>query len=155
MTPADSVVSNSSPLIAFERIGRVDLLQRMFDGRLAIPSAVAREVYGNIAIPPWIHVVPVSAMADPTASPTLGAGEREAITLAIALSAELIILDDLPARRLAARRGLAVIGTVGVLLVAKRTGAISAIAPILESLVAAGFHLSDRVRDSALAAAEE
>jgi len=155
MTSPDAVVSNSSPLIALERIGRLELLHGLFDERLAIPPAVAHEVYGNVEPPAWIRVLPVNAPLDGTSSPTLGAGEREAIALAIERSATLIILDDLPARRLAASRGLSVIGTVGLLLVAKRTGAIPAVVPLLDALAAAGFRLSVRVRDAAVAAAGE
>lgn len=155
MSSSDVVVSNSSPLIALERIGRVDLLRQIFGAKMAIPPAVAREVYANAAIPQWIRIMSVVTVVDPTASPTLGAGEREAIALALAERAQLIILDDLPARRLAARRGLSVIGTVGVLLVAKRSGAIPAVSPLLEALVSSGFHLSDRVRGTVLTAANE
>ena len=85
----------------------------------------------------------------------LGAGEREAIALAGQLGARRLILDDLPARRLAARRGLPVTGTVGLLLAAKHAGLVPAVAPLLDALTAAGFHLSGRVRDAVLAAAGE
>lgn len=86
----------------------------MFDERLVIPSAVAREVFAGAPALTWIRIVPLTGVLDPTASPTLGSGEREAIAVAIEQQAALIILDDLPARRLAASRGLSVIGTVGV-----------------------------------------
>lgn len=130
-------------------------MRQVFGDRIAIPLAVAREVYANSAIPPWIRVAPVAEIVDPTASPRLGTGEREAIALAIALRAQLIILDDLPARRLAASRGLTVIGTIGVLLTAKRSGTIVTIAPTLDALVAAGFHMSHHLREATLRAAGE
>jgi predicted nucleic acid-binding protein len=155
MSAPDAVISNSSPLIALERIGHLAILHRLFDERLVIPLAVAREVYGESSPPSWIRVVPIAAAADAGTSPTLGAGEREAIALALEQRASLIILDDLPARRVAASRGLAVIGTVGVLLAAKQTGAIAAVRPLLDALVAAGFRLSTRVYDAALGAAGE
>ena len=62
---------------------------------------------------------------------TLADGEREAIALAIELRADLIILDDLPARRVAKEAGLNVIGAVGVLLGAKRVGLIDRLRPEL------------------------
>ena len=155
MSSPDAVVSNSSPLIALERIGQLELLYSLFDDRVVIPSAVAREVYANAAQPTWLRVLPITAVLDPTSSPALGAGEREAIALAIELRASLIILDDLPARRLAASRGLNVIGTVGLLLSAKRLGVIAAIVPLLDALAAVGFRLSARVRDAAIDAAGE
>jgi len=52
-------------------------------------------------------------------------------------------LDDKKARRIARQIGLQVIGTVGVLLRAKREGVIAAIQPILAALQEAGFRMSD------------
>ena len=52
----------------------------------------------------------------------LGAGEREAITLAEEISAELLLVDDGTGRQEARRRGLAVRGTLGVLGLAARHG---------------------------------
>jgi uncharacterized protein len=155
MTSTDAVVSNSSPLIALERVGRLELSHELFGERLTIPPAVAREVYANRTPPGWLRVVSLTHPLDPSSSPALGAGEREAIALAIELHASMIVLDDLPARRIAASHGLTVIGTVGVLLAAKRGGLIPEIAQVVDDLVAAGFRLSDRVRAAALAAAGE
>jgi predicted nucleic acid-binding protein len=149
------VVSNSSPLIALGRIGRLELLHTVLGDRIVIPPAVAHEVFRDTAPPSWIRVAHLTGALEAAASPTLGLGEREAIALALEIDAALIILDDLPARRLAASRGLSVIGTAGLLLAAKRAGAIPAVLPLLDALVAAGFHLSDRVRDAVLTAAGE
>jgi predicted nucleic acid-binding protein len=88
-------------------------------------------------------------------SPTLGAGEREAIALAVEVHAQKIILDDLPARRLAASLGLSVIGTVGLILAAKHAGLVPAVAPVLDEMVAAGFRLSQTVVAAVLASAGE
>jgi len=49
---------------------------------------------------------------EPTES-QLGLGEIEALSLAKGLHAELLITDDLAARREASRRGIPVIGTLG------------------------------------------
>jgi hypothetical protein len=52
----------------------------------------------------------------------LGAGEREAITLAEELHADGLILDDHAARRIAFLRKLPVVGTLGVLAEAAERG---------------------------------
>lgn len=52
-----------------------------------------------------------------------------------------LILDDRPARRLARRLGLAVIGTVGVLVLAKDQGLISGLKPELDALLRSSFYL--------------
>lgn len=58
--------------------------------------------------------------ANNTGLEKLDLGEREAILLAQNLQAELIILDDLSARRIALERGLKIIGLLGVLKDAAR-----------------------------------
>lgn len=56
---------------------------------------------------------------------SLHQGELEAMRLASEIDADLLLLDDLLARRKATRIGLKVIGTVGILLLANRQGRIS------------------------------
>ncbi|MGQ9627379.1 MAG: DUF3368 domain-containing protein, partial [Anaerolineae bacterium] len=117
----DSIfVANSSPLIAFERVEQLNLLPILIS-RLYIPPAVRREVFGSKPLPEWVEE---KALSQPLASKImaarLGAGEREAIALALELKATRLIIDDLSARRLATSLGLEVIGTLGLLLRAKR-----------------------------------
>ena len=50
---------------------------------------------------------------------SLGPGESEAISLALEAHADLLIVDDRPARRLAQALGTPIIGTLGVLFAAK------------------------------------
>jgi predicted nucleic acid-binding protein len=71
------------------------------------------------------------------------------------LKADLVILDDRPARRLALGLGLPVVGTVGILLRAKQTGFITAVRPLLENLLEVGFRLSPAIRDKVLTDAGE
>jgi uncharacterized protein len=131
-----AVVSDSSPLIALGRIGQLSLIRRLA-GPIVVPPAVAHEVYGADAPPDWIHVQSLGSSVAVGAS--LGRGEQEAIVLALELGARWILLDDLPARRSAARLGLRVVGTVGVLLAAKRSGLVDEIRPLLDALDAAEF----------------
>lgn len=65
----------------------------------------------------------------------LGSGECGAIVLAQELSADRLLLDDWEARREAVSRNLPVVGTVGVLLLAKRQGLISNVRGILNDLI--------------------
>jgi len=66
-----------------------------------------------------------------------------------------IILDDLPARRTAARLGLSVTGTAGVLVLAKQEGLVREFKPLLRELRAAGLYLSDAAADRFLDLADE
>lgn len=109
---APPVVSNSSPLIAFQQIGRLDLVHELV-GPLIVPTAVSREIAPSVTRPDWIEV---RGLAQPVASivlrVSLGAGESEAISLAIERKARLLLLDDLAARRLALGLHLPIIGTL-------------------------------------------
>jgi hypothetical protein len=62
-------------------------------------------------------------------SSSIGPGENEVISLGLELSALRLIVDERPARRLAASLGLAVIGTIGLLLAAKDRGLLAKIRP--------------------------
>ena len=46
------VVSNSSPLISFEQLGKADLLAKLFD-KVLIPPAVRQETYEVLPLPQW------------------------------------------------------------------------------------------------------
>jgi predicted nucleic acid-binding protein len=112
-------------------------------GEVLVPAAVIREVAESVLLPPSIKERGLTQpMAAAVLQVSLGAGESEAITLALQENAALIILDDRPARRLAEALGLQVIGTLGVLSAAKRKGLVAAIAPLLSSLDAFHFHVA-------------
>lgn len=131
-------VSNSSPLVALERIGRLGLLDGIFSDVL-IPLAVAAET--AVGEPPTCLAVRAISTPLPPAGPALGSGERESIALALETRPDWLILDDRPARRLARRLGLAVIGTVGVLVLAKDQGLISGLKPERDALLRSSFYL--------------
>jgi predicted nucleic acid-binding protein len=123
------IVSDTGPIRYLAIIGHVDKLPLLY-GAVAIPDGVARELsHPNtpeparafIAAPPaWVTVHAVSGV-DPGLD-VLGPGERQAIWLAAQIHADLLLCDDLMARRIAAERHLQVIGTLGVLRDAAKRG---------------------------------
>ncbi len=151
-----AVISNSSPLIALTQIGRLDLLHQLHP-LVLIPPAVAREVEPTVpALPGWLVVQPLAHSRQPqTVSGSIGPGEHEVISLGLELGAERLILDEQPARRLATSLGLRVIGTVGLLLVAKERGFLTKITPELDRLLAVGFFMDQELYDRAIGQAGE
>ena len=120
-----------------------------------VPPAVAREI-GQSAAHPWMVRHALGQPIDPRVVATrLDPGEREAIALGLELSARLIVLDDLQARRLASRLGLRLTGTAGVLVTAKRLSLLSEVRSSLEALVASGCRISADVVEQALIQAGE
>ena len=145
-------VSNSSPLILLSVINQLDLLHRLY-GEVGVPPAVWQEVVEagrgragatEIARLGWVRrqELPGGSLRPSLAG--LDRGEAEAIALADALPRDTaLVLDDLPARRMAAGLGLSVTGTGGVLVLAKQEGLIAEVRPLLVALRAAGLYLSN------------
>jgi len=77
------------------------------------------------------------------------------LALAIEARADRILLDDLLARRIARTLDLSVIGTVGILLVAKRRAIISSVRPHLDALLRESFFMGPGLYDDVLRLAGE
>lgn len=151
--PDSPAVADSSVLIAYKEIGHLELLQVIFH-ELAVPPAVAREVSRALPmLPGWVTEMRPASI-HPVAR-TLDAGEREVISLALEVSATSVLLDDLPARRRAEELRLPVIGSVGILLIAKDHGYIEKVRPYMDAMRATSLYLGDRVYNGILRAAGE
>lgn len=158
------VVSNAGPLITLAKIRRSQLLKDLF-GHIVIPRAVFDEVVLRGTGEPgaeetrsadWIETrLTVDDLSVAVLRENLGAGESEAIVLTQELGADLLLLDDALARRKAERLGLNVIGTLGVLLLAKHAGLLDTVKPMLSELQQTDFRASLRVYEEVLARAGE
>ena len=138
-----TVVCNATPLINFAAINRLEILQAMF-GQVVIPQAVYNETTGS-SLPGsqsvleaiasgWLQVRTVSAIV-PEILAELDDGERQAIALALEISESRILLDEREARQVAQRLGLQVIGTLGILLLAKDNQVIPQVQPLLDRII--------------------
>ena len=150
------VVSDSSPLIALSSVDRLDLMQSLFD-TIIIPVAVRDEVMVTAAknamkLPPFIRVEPVAAeLPVRFLKMNLHPGESESIALALERGAHGIILDDKQAREIAAELGIKVIGTLGLLILAKRKGFLAEVRPIMAQIIErVNFRIAPSVLNRAL-----
>jgi len=149
---SEAVITDSTCLIGLERIQRLEILPKVFSPIL-IPPAVATEV--NLKRD-WLRVQSPHNQSLVIALKTqLDPGESEAIALAVEYPETLIILDDLSAREMGLQLNLKVIGTVGLLLRAKRQGVISEVKPLLKALNEANFRISKALVEKALHLAGE
>jgi hypothetical protein len=159
------VVSNTSPLTNLAAIGVFDLLRQLF-GEIHIPDAVWNELNADGKIWPgrdevaqasWVTCHKVQNQTLVTALRyDLDHGEAECIALALALEADLVLLDEREGRHTAQRHGLKAVGIVGLLLEGKTRGYIGEIRPLLDDLrQIAGFYLSDTLYRYALHLAGE
>jgi predicted nucleic acid-binding protein len=126
------------------------LLEVLF-GEVIVPPAVMHEFMRRGEPPAWlVERAPADNPDREIGTSALGRGEREAVMLALQVGADSLILDDEAGRRLALSLGLPIIGTLGLLLVAKQQGAIAAIHPIADALVSVNFRLSPRLVEGVL-----
>ena len=161
-----NVVANSTPLIELSKIRRLTLLRDVY-GKIIIPEEVHSEVVVQGAGQPgaaevrtatWIEVHAVAnkeSVMNLHASTRLGLGECGVIVLAEEIHAQRVIIDDMAARQVAQVRGLPILGTVGVLIVAKVRGIIPNVKGILDELRAYGMRISPRLYQQILTAAGE
>lgn len=122
------VVADNSPLDVLLRLGHAQLLPLLF-GRVIIPSQVEQELLSPhtpditrqlILTPPeWLEIQTPSYVET---IPRLHAGEEAAISLALELKADLLLIDDERGRREATKRGLAITGVIGILESSARRG---------------------------------
>ncbi|MEM1546977.1 MAG: DUF3368 domain-containing protein [Candidatus Methanomethylicia archaeon] len=147
------IVSNTSVLIALENIGRLELLKKLFN-EILIPKAVAKE-YGK-PTPEWIRVLEVkNEHYVKILKESLHTGEAEAIGLAISIKANIILLDDKKARDIAKRFGLKTIGSLGILILARKRGLIASLKDEFKLLIERSFWLSQEVINKAIEEVEE
>jgi predicted nucleic acid-binding protein len=157
------VCPNTSPLLVLARLDRLDLLGD--PASIVLTQAVLDEIHDKQdaatarvdalarGIAPPVDPVPSDRV---DLSRSLGPGERSVLTWAVSAGPEaLSVLDDAAARTEARRLGVAVTGTLGLVLRAKLDGRLAAAAPLLEEAVAAGLYLDDAVLAAALAAVGE
>ncbi|MCB2261395.1 MAG: DUF3368 domain-containing protein [Candidatus Thiosymbion ectosymbiont of Robbea hypermnestra] len=82
-------------------------------------------------------------------------GEAETIALGQEIPDCVLLLDDSQARKVAKRLNLRIIGTIGLLLRAKRMGLIGEIRPCIERLQSSGIYIRQELINAVLAEAGE
>ena len=129
------VIADTGPINYLILIGHIDLLPALFE-KVILPSAVRAEltawsapspVRSWVANPPlWMEIRETTNDID--SDPLLKGiheGERSAISLAAALNADLLLMDDRKGVKAARRKGLRVTGTLGILELATRNGLVN------------------------------
>lgn len=140
-------------LIVLTKIDAISLLKTVFETVMTTPE-IAAEV--GFELPRWIRVSsPIDDSPVRTMPSSIDKGEATAIALALEIEGATLILDDLTARNFAARLGIHVTGTMGVLIKAKQDGHIPSIRPLVQMIRQTNFRLSDRVERNAYILAGE
>ncbi len=139
------VIADSGPIIHLSHLRLLDLLPAIY-GRILVPEAVYDEVVhrgaglpgsAELAAASWCEVVSHDNQDAlfRILRGSLHLGESAALSIAMAHHADLVLMDDAPARQAAKHLGLKVKGTLGILVRAKQHGRVNALAPLIDELL--------------------
>ena len=149
------VVADTGPVHYLVLAGHVELLHTLY-GSVLLPPAVQTELthpHAPEAVRAWAASLPswaaVQAPRDPSRFSNLGPGEREAISLALEVRADYVLMDETLGRQIAVQSGIAVKGTLGVLEEAAERGLVNLLAAT-DALKATNIFLSEEVIEGAL-----
>jgi predicted nucleic acid-binding protein len=155
------VIADSSALVALATCDGLQLLLQVY-GDIKVPKAVFDEVVVSGKAQASVlekflqnSTVPVDTTNLVLSVGGLGQGELEAMALYKQLSADALLIDDHRAKAIAEFNQIHCIGTLGLLLLAKRNEEIESIAPYIEKLRSSSLHFSDDLLDRVLKLADE
>lgn len=149
-------VVDASPIITLAKTGHLHLLEQL--ASVLVPEVVAQEVGAGPETDPARRALENGwgARATPREIPAavlewgLGAGESSVLALALEGSGRTAVLDDAAARRCADSLGVETVGTLAVILRAKKAGLISSASQVVLALRKAGLRLDDKILKEAL-----
>ena len=163
MPEPDEIVINTGPLIALAAaMGNLDTL-RMYR-RVWVPLAVSQEIRAGgpsgfavteFETASWLYKDLEPLRVDPLLANSLDPGEAAVIQLALDKKVATVCIDESIGRRLARLSGLAVTGSVGILLRAKREGFQFSMQDAIARMRQRGIWLSEGVVVFALTQAGE
>ena len=151
------VVSDTSPITTLLKIGRADLLHKLY-GEVLIPEAVRAELsVTHPLLPEYFQCRPVAdRKAVVRLLAELDPGEAEAIVLAKETHADLLLIDESEGRAVATREGLRFIGLISVLVQAKLEGCLPSVRELLNEIEKeTTFFVSSEIKNQALKRAGE
>jgi len=163
------VVGNAGPISAFLLVDRVELLFSIFP-QVHIPGKVREELRQADFMADVLRMeregkILTVNLADEekaaaqgivceieTANPERHLGEAEAMMLCEKLHADLLLLDEEPARRVASSRGLRIVGSLGILLENVRRGNVTAreLKEIIDLMMCQGVRISESLKDDVI-----
>ncbi len=145
------LVADASALIALATCNSLDLLEALF-GNVLVPEAVLSEVtavdkpqsarlitylHGKVRSVDMQRFVYLDAFAD--------AGETQAMLLYKEVDADYLLIDDKRGRKVAKINQIKTVGSLGVLLQAKRAGLIPCIAPLIDQISESPIYMSENL----------
>jgi len=148
--PIKTIVVNASPLISLFRAG-LDFILPAIANEILVPDPVWREITDTVhqdeasvglSKALWATRLAIETIKPIVSAWDLGSGEESVINHVYNHQEYHAVLDDAQARRCAYSLDLSVIGTGGILLIAKKKQVIPSIKQGLSSLKNAGLFIA-------------
>ena len=158
------LVSDTGPLIALAAVDSLAILYALYQPIL-VPEAVHQEVLeggrgrqGHAAYQKasWLQIHPLEHPPDPLLNAVLDRGEAAVIQLARERHVAYVLIDERKGRKIArSTYGLHVLGTAGLLVVAKENGLVESVGDVLQQMRHNGYYIHDEIVTLALKKAGE
>ncbi len=158
------IVVNSTPLIYFSIINKLDILKQLY-GKVYVPYGAYEEVCieGSSRVGSDIlknsDFLIIEKIKNEDArkffQTSLHKGEAEVMILGNEIKADLCIIDDLLARKYAKYLGFNITGTLGILIKAKEKGIIEKVKPLIDELIKNNIYINDKLYGTILKIADE
>jgi predicted nucleic acid-binding protein len=149
----NQIVVNTSPWIALSICGQIPLLKKIYN-EVYIPLGVKEEILAGgkqgigvreLKESSWLRIGKVLDIEKVKLLYELEQGEAEVIILAKEKGIKQVLVDEKVARLQAKVLGLNVIGTLGLLLKAKKGGMISSLKPLIAKILENGIWIKDEI----------
>jgi len=158
------IVINSSPIIALSCINKLYLLDLIFD-EVIIPKAVYKEtvlIKNDIKIKDEIEklknvkiLAPKNLHLVEFISDVLDEGEAEVIAIAKELELDTVIIDEKKGRMYARKHDLTVVGSLGILIMAKKMKLIDNISSSIDTMEEFGIRIGNKLKEIILKNVDE
>ena len=158
-----SIIINTSPWIALSLCKQTSLLDKLYE-EVFMPAAIKDEILAGgkkeVGIKElnesgWLKVEKVKDIKKVKLLYELERGEAEVIILALEKGIKLVLIDEKIARLQAKVLNLEVMGTLGLLLKAKKRKLIENIKPLINSIIKGGYWLKEDIIEGILKEAGE
>lgn len=137
------VISDTSSLILFHKIGELELLRKVYSRVIVTPEV---QIEFQEQLPNWIKIESVQDKKYQEFLETqVDWGEASAIALAKEIENPLLLLDDLKARKLAGKLNLKFTGTLGVINKARQVGIVHKVKPLIDKILLTDFRISENI----------
>ena len=147
----NKIVIDTSPLIVLFKTQLAYLLPRLFT-EIVVPSGVWTEVVDaekndlaskQLPTVSWVEQTDVSNISPLISSWGLDLGESEVLSFALQNNSYRAIIDDAAARRVAKTLNISFMGTLGIILLAKKRGLIPSISEPISAIQNAGLWMGE------------